>query len=199
MKKQILFIILGGSGGVLILLVAAFILFRPTNSEIFSSTVKMPPAKAGFVLTSPDFSDGDPIPARYTCDGENIPPTLAWGEPPAGTVSIFLFVEDPVAPGGTWTHWIVYNLPRSTSVVDAQFKPGVRIDDNPILFGKNSWGTEGYRGPCPPAGAHHHYIFSVDALDIMLGAGDKSSRNDLVNKMQGHILGTATLMGTYSR
>jgi len=198
MKKTIFFVVVGAITVALIALIAVLFLLGPTRSETFSSVIEMPPPDAGFILISPDFTDGGSIPARYTCDGENIPPTLVWGEPPAGTKSYVLIVEDPDAPLGTWTHWIVYNLPAETRTVDALIRPGVQINDVTVLFGKNSWGKQAYSGPCPPSGAHH-YVFQLYALDIMLGPEDKASKNELATRMQGHILGYVELTGTYTK
>jgi Raf kinase inhibitor-like YbhB/YbcL family protein len=170
----------------------------PIRGEVFSSNVELPPPDAGFVLISPDFTDGGPIPTRYTCDGENIPPTLAWGEPPAGTESYVLIVDDPDTPLGTWTHWIVYNIPAEEHVIDNLIRPGVQLNDVTILFGKNNWGKQAYSGPCPPSGTHH-YIFQLYALDIMLGPKDKATKNELATRMQGHILSYAELKGTYTK
>jgi Raf kinase inhibitor-like YbhB/YbcL family protein len=196
MKKLVFFVILGGLALIVIFLVVAFSLLGPICGEIFSSTIEMPPPEAGFVLISPDFSDGGPIPARFTCDGQNIPPTLAWGVPPAGTRSFVLIVDDPDAQGGMWTHWIVYNLPAETRTVDAQIQPGMQINGVKVLFGKNSWGEQAYSGPCPPSGMHH-YVFHLYALDIMPGPKDKATKIELSTQMQGHILGTVELTGTY--
>jgi Raf kinase inhibitor-like YbhB/YbcL family protein len=198
MKKILLFIIAGVLAIIFIGLVTAFFLLGPIHSEAFSATVELPPPDAGFVLISPDFSNGSSIPQRFTCAGENIPPTLAWGEPPAGTKSYLLMVEDPDAQGAPWTHWIVYNLPAETRSLDAQTRPGMQIDDVTILFGINSWGGQSYRGPCPPSGVHH-YVFRLSALDIMLGPEDNSSKNELESVMHGHILGSAEIIGTYSK
>jgi Raf kinase inhibitor-like YbhB/YbcL family protein len=198
MKKTIFFVVVGAITVTLIALIAVLFLLGPTRSETFSSVIEMPPPDAGFILISPNFTDGGPIPARYTCDGENIAPTLAWGEPPAGTHSYVLVVDDPDAPLGTWTHWIVYNLPAETRSVDALIRPGVQLNDVTVLFGKNSWGKQAYSGPCPPSGAHH-YVFQLYALDIMLGPEDKASKNELATRMQGHILSYAELTGTYTK
>ena len=184
MKRIIFFIILGALALTLVLASVAFFLLGPKRSEIFSTIIELPPPDAGFVIISPDFTDGGPIPARYTCDGENIPPTLAWGEPPAGTLSFVLIVDDPDGALGTWTHWIVYNLPAETRTVDTLTRPGVLINNVAILFGENSWGNQVYNGPCPPSGTHH-YIFQLYALDIMIGPKDKASRNELATRMQG--------------
>lgn len=158
----------------------------------------MPPPEAGFVLISPDFSNDGPIPANYTCDGNNIPPTLAWGEPPAGTKSFILILKDPDAPSGPWIHWIVYNLPPETRTISDLTRPGVQIDGVTVLFGKNSWGKQTYGGPCPPSGTHH-YIFQLTALNITLGPKNKATISELTAQMQGSILDTAELTGTYSK
>jgi Raf kinase inhibitor-like YbhB/YbcL family protein len=107
-------------------------------------------------------------------------------------------VKDPDAPGGTWIHWIVYNLPVDTRTVSSNTRPGEKINDIPILFGKNSWGKQTYGGPCPPSGTHH-YIFQINALSINLGPKDKASIGELTAQMQGSILGTAELIGTYTK
>jgi Raf kinase inhibitor-like YbhB/YbcL family protein len=197
--KKIIFIIIAGALGITFIgLVIAFFLLGPIRGEEYSATVELPPPDAGFVLISPDFTNGSTIPRRFTCAGENIPPTLAWGEPPAGTKSYVLIVDDPDAPGGLWTHWIVYNLLAVTRMVDAQTRPGTRIDDVPVLFGINSWGGQAYRGPCPPSGTHH-YVFRLSALDTMPGPEGIASKNELETWMHGHILGSVELIGTYSK
>jgi len=198
MRRKIFFIVVGTIIFLCLALVAVFYLFAPTRSETFSSIVELPSSEAGFILISPDFADGSSIPARFTCDGEDVPPTLAWGEPPAGTKSFAIIVDDPDAPAGTWTHWIVYNIPAEVRLVDSLFVPGLQINDGKVLFGKNSWGKQAYGGPCPPSGTHR-YIFQLFALDIMLGPKDNATRNKLAAQMQGHILGYAELTGTYTK
>jgi len=198
MKKVFFFITVGLIALIAISLITVLLLLGPKHGNVFSEIIQLPPSEAGFVLISPDFNDGDPIPARYTCSGEDIPPTLAWGQPPYGTSSFVLIMEDPDAPSGTWTHWIVYNLPAEVRNIDDLTRPGVQINDVKVLFGKNSWGTQAYRGPCPPSGTHH-YVFRLSALDIMLGPEDKASKTEITSRMQGHVLGTAELTGTYSK
>jgi Raf kinase inhibitor-like YbhB/YbcL family protein len=198
MRRLIFFIIVGVLAMMVIFLAVIFYLLSPTHGEIFSSTVELPPPESGFVLISPDFNNDGPIPSRYTCDGENIPPTLAWGEPSSGTKSFVLIVKDPDAPGGPWIHWIVYNLPAETRTINANTRPGVRINDVTVLFGKNSWGKQTYGGPCPSSGTHH-YIFQLTALNITLGPENRTTVNELVAQMQGSVLGTAELTGTYSK
>lgn len=110
-------------------------------------------APARITLTSPAFVDGGTIPARYTCDGENVPPPLSWSRPPAGTRALALTVEDPDAPGGIFVHWVVLDLPATATSVPA--------------------GTPGYRGPCPPKGDRpHRYVFTVWALRAQVESRD---------------------------
>jgi Raf kinase inhibitor-like protein, YbhB/YbcL family len=198
MRKPVFLIIIGILGGVAIFTVTAIFLFRPTRSEVFSNSIEMPPTEAGFALISPDFSDGGPIPEKYTCYGENVPPTLAWGQPPARTKSYFLVMKDPDAAAGPWIHWIVYNLPVETHSVNSLTRPIMQIDGVTILFGKNSWGKQTYGGPCPPSGTHH-YVFLINALSIDLGPKNNGTFNELTAQMQGSILGTAELIGTYTK
>jgi Raf kinase inhibitor-like YbhB/YbcL family protein len=198
MKRIIPFLLVCVVVVIILLLILIPSVSNPNTKQIRKNLIKLPPAEAGFVLISPEFANGGPIPAQYTCDGKNIPPPLAWGEPPAGTKSYVLLVEDPDAPGGPWMHYIVYNLPAQIRTIDFLTKADIKINGIPVLFGINSWGTQGYRGPCPPSGTHH-YLFTLSAMDNMTGLGDKASINELASKMQGHILGYAELTGTYSK
>jgi Raf kinase inhibitor-like YbhB/YbcL family protein len=148
-------------------------------------------------LTSSAFTQGNPIPAVYTCNGKNISPPLEWADSPSGTQGLALIVDDPDAPGGTWTHWVIYNLPASKISLDEGIHPLERLPDG-SLNGKNSWGKLGYGGPCPPSGTHR-YFFKLYALDHPLSLSPGASAAQLVKAMQGHILATAELMGTYRR
>lgn len=198
MRRKLFFIIVGVLLLVLIASVAIFYLFGTTRGETFSSMVEVPSSEAGFSLASPDFTNGEPIPARYTCAGEDIPPTLTWSDPPPGTRSLAFILDDPDAPVGTWTHWIVYNIPPEVRTMDKSFTPGMQINNVNVLFGMNSWGRQAYGGPCPPSGTHR-YIFQLFALDIMLGPKDKMTKDELAAQMQNHILGFIQIMGTYTK
>ena len=146
-----------------------------------------------FELTSTAFSQGEPIPVKYSCDGEDISPPLAWGDPPEGTQSLALIMDDPDAPVGTWDHWILFNIPASTRglpesmPVNAEF-PG----------GNNSWGRTGYGGPCPPSGTHR-YFFKFFALDIVLDLEAGITKEDLLAAMRGHVLASHEMIGLYQR
>jgi Raf kinase inhibitor-like YbhB/YbcL family protein len=149
-----------------------------------------------FTLTSSNFEDGASIPVRFTCDGANRAPALAWSDVPAGTRSFALVVEDPDAPSGTFTHWVVYDLPADTREL-MESAP----DQSPGVAGRNSFRRTGYGGPCPPPlDKPHHYRFLLHALDLdSLGLPAGSERDALESRMSGHILGTAQLVGTYRR
>jgi len=142
-------------------------------------------------LTSPAFNDGEAIPSKFTCDGEDISPELDWFGTPEGTVSLALIMDDPDAPVGTWVHWVLYDMPMDLSGL-RQGMTGVGVD------GTNSWNRTGYGGPCPPSGTHR-YFFKLYALDTALDLAPGAKKGDLLAAMEGHILGQAELIGTYNR
>jgi len=150
-----------------------------------------------FELTSIAFTQGSPIPAVYTCTGRNISPPLSWSQPPDGTQSFALIMDDPDAPGGTWTHWVIFNLPAAAGGLAENVSPAGSLPDG-SLQGRNSWGKTGYGGPCPPSGTHR-YFFKLDALDQQLDLPSNADAVRLVKAMQGHVLGSAELMGTYRK
>ena len=160
-------------------------------SEEVPTTANEEGGLMNMALTSPAFNNGEPIPEKYSCDGEDISPELDWFGTPEGTVSLALIMDDPDAPMGTWVHWVLYNLPMDLSGL-REGMTGVGLD------GSNSWGTTGYGGPCPPSGTHR-YFFKLYALDINLDFESVVDKAALEAAMEGHILGQAELMGTYSR
>ncbi len=145
-------------------------------------------------VSSSAFEEGSAIPARYTCDGQDISPDLAWKNIPEGTQSLALIMDDPDAPGGTWVHWVVVDMPADLTGLpeDVGVKPGGGIDGN------NSWRRTGYGGPCPPRGTHR-YFFKLYALDSFLELDPGVTRYQVEKAMEGHILGMGQLMGTYRR
>ena len=151
-----------------------------------------------FELTSTSFTQGEPIPVKYSCDGEDISPPLAWGDPPEGTGSFALIMDDPDAPVGTWDHWIVFNLPAEVRELPENMPSGMKFGDVAATFGVNSWGRSDYGGPCPPGGTHR-YFFKFYALDITLSLDESANKSQVLAAMEGHILAEAELMGTYSR
>lgn len=142
-------------------------------------------------LASPSFNEGDPIPLKFSCDGEDISPELDWFGIPEGTVSLALIMDDPDAPGSTWVHWVLFNLPMDLSGL-REGMTGVGQD------GTNSWNRTGYGGPCPPSGTHR-YFFKLYALDTNLDIKSGANKDALEEAMEGHILGQAELMGTFNR
>jgi Raf kinase inhibitor-like YbhB/YbcL family protein len=151
-----------------------------------------------FVLQLAAFSFGGEIPRMFTCEGADLSPELNWKGAPVGTQSFMLIVDDPDAPGGTWTHWIAWNIPGQATVLP-QGVPKVETLDNGTRQGRNDFGRLGYGGPCPPPSKAHHYYFKLIAMNrrLELEAGEK--RSALEAAMQGHILAQATWMGTYKR
>ena len=142
-------------------------------------------------LTSPAFNEGEAIPVQYSCDGENVSPDLDWFGIPEGTVSLAFIMDDPDAPVGTLIHWVLYNIPADM--------PGLQLGMTGVgVDGTNSWGTTGYGGPCPPGGTHRYY-FKLYALDLSLDLEAGVNKEELLTAMDGHILGQAELMGTYTR
>ncbi len=150
-----------------------------------------------FKLTSTAFSQGDPIPPLYTCTGDNISPPLIWSGTPAGTQSFALILDDPDAPGGTFTHWVLYNIPASSGGLAQDVRASAQLPDG-SLQGKNSAARNGYTGPCPPSGTHR-YFFKLYALDGRLDLPSGASAGQLQQAMQGHVLANAELMGTYKK
>jgi len=146
-------------------------------------------APAGsLTLESSAFREGALIPQQYTCDGEDVSPPLAWTGAPQGTASYALIMDDPDAPSGTWDHWLVWNLKGSALAEGA--RDGVS--------GSNSWGTPGWRGPCPPSGTHR-YVFRLLALDAALDLLPGTRKEALLAAAKGHVLAEARLVGRYAR
>ena len=148
-------------------------------------------------LTSAAFIDGAAIPSPYTCEGANVSPPLAWDTLPASARTLALIADDPDAPGGTWTHWVYFNLPASvkalTENVPAEERPAVGG-----MQGANDFRKTGYGGPCPPSGTHR-YFFKLYALDTALSLASGATKDQVLKAMQGHIVAEGQLIGTYSK
>ncbi len=160
-----------------------------------SGSAQLPASSAAFTLSSPDFEANAAIPVLYTCNGKNISPALAWNDPPAGTQSFALVVDDPDAPNGDWVHWILFNIPAQARSLPQAAPTDAQLSDG-SLNGTTSFGKPGYGGPCPPSGTHH-YIFTLYALDIRLDLKSNANKNDLLGALRTHILGHAELTGIY--
>ena len=160
-----------------------FLIFLLTLNYIFAMEIK-----------SAAFKDGDLIPMRYTCNGDDISPPLKWSRAPEGTHAFALIMDDPDAPMGTWDHWVLFNLPETlTELPEA-------VEDFPegTGFGKNSWGRNDYGGPCPPD-KEHRYYFKLYALDTVLNLEDGVTKAAVLSSMDGHVLAEAVLMGSYDQ
>jgi len=167
------------------------------NSALHAEQMRGP-SPSGFRIESAAFKDGGPIPRRFTCKGADISPALRWTEPPGGTRSFTLIVEDPDAPGGVWTHWVVYNLPARARQVPENVPKQDHLAGGGFQ-GLNSFGRAGYGGPCPPTGNAHRYFFRLYALDIILSLKPGAARSDVLEAAKGHTLARTQWMGRFKR
>ena len=148
-------------------------------------------------IKSSAFHEGDLIPKKYTCDGADISPPLAWDAVPNSTKSLALISDDPDAPMGTWVHWVIFNIPPSVKELPENIPPSKTLE-NGAQQGTNDFGKIGYGGPCPPRGTHRYY-FKLYALDTMLASQPGLTKAQLVKAMEGHVLAQGQLMGRYQR
>ncbi len=152
-----------------------------------------------FKLSSPAFSHNEIMPALYTCEGPNISPPLSWTAPPAGTKSIVLIVDDPDAPDPqapkmVWVHWVLYNMPPAAG----KLQEGIPDNELPAgtLIGTNDRKNAGYNGPCPPIGTHR-YFHKLYALDTVLPDMGNATKDEVLEKMEGHVLAQSEIIGLY--
>jgi Raf kinase inhibitor-like YbhB/YbcL family protein len=151
------------------------------------------------IIASTNFKHQGMIPAKHTCDGNDISPALTWSDIPAGTKSLALVVDDPDAPDPanpkmTWVHWVLYNIPVSTNMLPE----GIKTLPQGTLEGLNDWKRTGYGGPCPPIGTHR-YFHKLYALDIELPDLQKPTKTKLEKVMEGHIISKVEIIGLYKR
>jgi Raf kinase inhibitor-like YbhB/YbcL family protein len=171
-----------------------------TPAPVDSYPYPNPTAGQALSLTSPAFAAGASIPKKYTCQGEDLSPQLEWSGVPAGTQSLALIVDDPDAPGGTWVHWVVYNLPADASgLAEGASQANAKGYNLPAggVQGGTSFNRADYGGPCPPSG-EHRYFFKLYALDIPL-PDQGLNKEALLEAMDGHILAQAELVGLYQK
>jgi Raf kinase inhibitor-like YbhB/YbcL family protein len=147
-------------------------------------------------LTSPSFEADAAIPAKYTCEGEDVAPALEWTDPPAATKGFALMMDDPDAPNKTVVHWVIYDLPAATRKLPEAVPKEAKLPDGSFQ-GQNSHGKIGYSGPCPPHGVVHHYFFKLYALDKSTGLKPKATKAELEAAIKGHILAKAQLIGRF--
>ena len=149
-------------------------------------------------VSSKSFPAGGDIPRKFTCDGADLSPELSWSEPPAKARSWALIGDDPDAPVGVFTHWVVYDLPPATRGLPEGVPKAGDIPGGGRQ-GRNDFGKVGYGGPCPPPGKPHRYFFKVYALDNLLNLKPGASRSEVQHAMQGHVLVEGEVMGRYGR
>ncbi len=169
---------------------------NPANLE-YPLTTDTQEVVMPLTLTTTAFAPGQPIPVKYSCRGQDVSPQLAWTDPPAGTQSFALIMDDPDAPVGTWVHWVIFNIPSSTRSLNEGIPTTAALSDG-SLQGITSSRSHGYHGPCPPSGTHR-YFFKLFALDSMLSLSNNADKNQLLKDMEGHILAQSELMGTFSK
>lgn len=154
---------------------------------------------ASLLVRLPAVTQGASIPVEYTCqaeDGNGVSPQIAWASAPAGTESFALIVDDPDAPGATWVHWVVFNIPPT----DIGLARDIQPDDKRVVQGINGFGKNAWGGPCPPVGkGAHRYYFRLYALDTTLDLQAGATREAVDAAMKGHVLASGTLMGRFER
>ena len=158
----------------------------PEDQEIGNIT------SANMEISSTQFTNNGKFPVKYTCDGQDINPPLAFSGTPEEMQSLVLIVDDPDAPSGTWVHWTVFNIDPKTTEIKENSVPQKAIE------GLTSYDTQGYKGPCPPSGTHR-YFFKIYALDTILELDKTAKFSDIEQKMEGHILDQAEIIGLYTR
>ncbi|HUO61468.1 MAG TPA: YbhB/YbcL family Raf kinase inhibitor-like protein [Candidatus Acidoferrales bacterium] len=151
-----------------------------------------------FSIKTSAFSDGGSIPKQYTCDGADVSPALSWSGAPSGTQSFALIADDPDAPVGTWTHWVIWDIPAQATGLPEGVPKNESLSDG-SRQGKNDFKRIGYGGPCPPPGKPHRYFFKLYALGSKLDLKAGASKAELERAMSGHVLVEAKLMGKYAR
>ena len=175
------------------LALASILLLSPSIRNLWSEGNQA----MSFGLKTTAFAEGGTIPKKHTCDGSDVSPELTWANAPAGTQSLALIADDPDAPAGTWTHWIIWNIPLEAKLPEGA--PKVESLSDGTRQGKNDFGRIGYGGPCPPPGKAHRYFFRLYALKAKLDVKAGASRNELERAMQGRVLSQVELMGRYER
>ncbi len=172
---------------------------QPPSSAITPSSLS--PTGPGltavnFSLLSNAFGNGERIPVQFTCEGQDVSPPLFWSGAPPATKTFALIMDDPDAPGGGFTHWVLYNIPKAATGLPTGVKKEAAIEDLGFQ-GSNDFGKVGYNGPCPPPGPPHRYRFRIYALDASFGR--VVTRDTVLRAIENHSLGMAKLVGIYGR
>jgi Raf kinase inhibitor-like YbhB/YbcL family protein len=164
-----------------------------SSSATFSADIAIPQK---FMLVSAAFQPGADIPRKYTCDGEDVSPPLRWQNAPALAKALALIVDDPDAPGGMWVHWVIYDLPATATGL-SEAAPNTETLKSGARQGMNDFRKVGYGGPCPPPGSAHRYFFRLYALDAPTGLKPRAVKQQLLNAIEGHVVGEAEVIGRY--
>ena len=189
----------------LLITIAALLLFilacscasQPHSvSNQSNTTASSQDQKTAIKVTSTAFKEGEAIPRQYTCDGVNISPSLEW-TPTPGAKTVAIVCDDPDAPAGTWTHWLVYNLPGATMGLIENMPAQEKVGGSGMQ-GTNDFVKIGYGGPCPPRGTHR-YFFKLYALDTELPLKPGATKDQLMKAMEGHVMAQGQLMGRYAK
>ena len=181
----------------ILILLSAGCKMKAEQSQVNNSTDTIL-TKTIMTITSTAFQNDSAIPQKFTCQGEDISPALAWSGAPAETQCFALLCEDPDAPGGTYIHWVAYNIPSTERGLTENFPKRDKLP-NGTRQGINDFKQMGYGGPCPPPGKAHRYYFKLYALDAQINIPGEATRDQLLNAMHGHILAEGETMGTYMR
>ena len=184
-------------GWLVILTLAVFVAHGRVPYGAGHSAQKGGPAMS-LKLTSTAFPAGGTIPKKFTCDGPDVSPALAWNNPPAGTQGFALIMDDPDAPVGTWVHWVLYDLPATARELPENVDKKDELPSG-ARQGRNDFRKIGYGGPCPPPGPAHRYFFKLYALDVKLGLKPGATKAEVEAAMKGHILAQGELVGRYAR
>jgi hypothetical protein len=180
------------------LVIRILILSLVAVSQIFSQT-KSNSKKMEIKLHSSAFKEGNFIPAKFSCEGDNISPQLHWNNAPKEVKSFAIIVDDPDAPGGDFVHWVIYNIPGNLNELHENVTPSRNIPDE-VMLGTNGFGKISYGGPCPPPGKPHRYFFKIYALNTVLHHLESgATKQELLSAMKSHIIGEGQLMGKYQR
>ncbi len=175
--------------------IAAVIVWRPSDHP---ASAEMSDGIMTFILKSSAFAPQASIPTPYTCEGADHSLPLSWTDPPPGTKSLALIMEDPDAPAGTWVHWVAYNLPAMSRSLPEGLPTAATLPDG-SRQGLNDFHRPGYGGPCPPPGPAHRYVFTLYALKTVLELPPNATKAKVEGAMAGQVLGHAQLIGLYQR
>jgi len=174
----------------------------PSGSPVTAGTTAAPaatgsPAAGTFSLTVDGFPAGAALPQQYTCTGASTTPGLSWTNVPAGTKSLVFLLDDPDAPSGTFTHWLLFNIPATAMSIDPD-QPNTKVLSDGAQVGTNTAGSRGYYPPCPPVGTTHRYVFRLYAVDMAISQ-PTADRSSIDWALSGHTLGKAEVTTTFTR